>query len=389
VFTRHRLRLAASVGALATVMAAAAAQPARAAATVTWEQWLHLPGVFDLAGPRSDGRLVAAVHGKLTLIDPTGNVTDFAPQYAAPDGSESYIALSPGLRVDAARCSFARDDLFALDLRATVPGVLRVAADGSVSTLAVIPGASTLGGITFDTTGAFGHRLVVIGTAGQGRTEVATVDCAGNVNPVGVVATALEGGIAVAPPGFGPYAGQLIAANELDGNVYAVSSAGLLSAVAASGVPSGQDTGVESVGFYPVTSATAYVADRGTAGNPHPGTDSVLRLAGAALAAAGVRPGDLLAATEGGDTLVDVRCAGTCASTKVASGPAVAHGEGRLLLVAPGSVNGASGATTATPAVQADSSDHTHALIGTAAAAVVVLAGGVVLWMRRSRLNAT
>ncbi|HEY6377926.1 MAG TPA: hypothetical protein VI316_01975 [Candidatus Dormibacteraeota bacterium] len=368
---------------LLTAIATTASAAATAPSAAQWEKWLHLPGVFDLAGPRADGLLVAAAHSRLSLLSTSGFVTDFAPEYSAPDGSESYIAMSPGLTVVSAGCSFARDDVFALDLKGTPPGVARITAAGSVSRLATVAGASTLSGITFDTLGDFGHRLLVIGPSGSGHTAVEAIDCRGSVTPVGTVATSLEGGIAVAPRGFGRFAGQLIAANEVAGSVYAVSSVGQLQQVAASGVPAGGDIGVESVGFVPATGAVAaYVADRATPGNPHPGTDSVLRLGGAALAAGGVQPGELLVATEGGDTLVGVRYNGSCVATVLATGPPTAHGEGRLLIVA-APTTASAGVTTPGPDTQpaataAGSTGHTATAVTLSAVAVVLVSGATV-----------
>src|ERR1700694_1314841 len=74
------------------------------------------------------------------------------------------------------------------------------------------------------------------------------------------------------------------------------------------------------------------MADRATPGNPHPGTDTLLKLDGASLSAAGIGPGDLLAGTEGGATMVRVHCAAACASTVVVPIPTTAHGEGKLLI---------------------------------------------------------
>lgn len=309
---------------------------ASAATTVAqWEQWQHVPGVFDVAGPRSDGRLVVAAHEILSLMTATGVQTPYAPGYTAPDGSESYIAISPGLSLPGSGCSFPRDDVYALDLRTPTPGVQQVSPSGTVNELATLSGVSSLGGIAFDTEGDFGHRLLVIGGAGTGRTRVFGIDCTGVVTTIGTVATALEGGVAVAPRSFGAYGGQLIAPNELDGNLYAVSAAGALSRVVASGVPAGPDTGVESVGFVPPSGAdVAYMADRLTAGNPHPGTDSLLRLSATMLTQAGVHAGDALVGTEGGAIVVDVRCLGRCSATVAALGPTIAHGEGKLLVVA-------------------------------------------------------
>ena len=308
-----------------------------------WERWIHLPGVFDVAGPRGDGRLVAAVHGKLVLIAPSGATSDFASGYSAPDGSESYIAVSPGLAVDGAGCRFAKDEILALDLRGAPPGVARIAPGGAVTRLADVPGPSTLTGIALDTVGSFGHRLLVVGPTQPGRTQVSAVDCRGAVRPVAVVDAPLEGGVAVAPPTFGPYGGHLVAPDELDGTIYAVSPGGQLSLVAASGVAAGADIGVESAGFVPGSGTrVAYMADRGTPGNPHPGTDSVLRLTGSALAGS-ARPGDLLVGTEGAATVVRVRCAPTCEAGVAATGPATAHGEGRLLMIASASGGGSPG----------------------------------------------
>lgn len=299
-----------------------------------WEQWQHVPGVFDVAGPRSDGELVVAAHTTLSVMNPDGVLAPYARAYTTPDGSESYIAMSPGLTVAGSGCAFARDDVYALDLSASTPAITRVTAAGEVSRFASISGASTLSGIIFDTAGDFGHRLLVIGPSSSAQTSVFAIDCSGAVSTVGTVATALEGGIAVAPATFGAYGGQLIAANETDGTVYAVAASGVLSAVAASGLPAGGDIGVESVGFVPVSGATvAYMSDRLTPGNPHPGTDSLLRLRSEALTQAGVLPGDALVGTEGGATVVDIHCRAACSARVVALGPPTAHGEGKIVMV--------------------------------------------------------
>ena len=348
-----------------------------AATVAQWEQWQHVPGVFDVAGPRADGRLVVAAHTTLALMAVGGVQSSFAPTYAAPDGSESYIALSPGLSLPQSGCSFPRDGLYALDLRTSTPGVVTVSPSGDVSPLAAVSGVSSLGGITFDTIGRFRHRLVVIGSAGTGMTRVFAIDCNGVVSTVGTVSTALEGGVAVAPLTFGQFGGQLIAPNETNGNVYAVSASGVLSTVAASGVPAGGDIGVESAGFVPPTGASvAYMADRVTPGNPHPGTDSLLRLSASALNAAGIKPGDALVGTEGGATVVDIRCGSRCSARIVATGPAVAHGEGKLLVVP---------ATSAVPqprSVPAGPAAFVWVIVGLGAA-LLVAAGGVLLARRR------
>src|SRR5207302_11244656 len=62
---------------------------------------------------------------------------------------------------------------------------------------------------------------------------------------------------------------------------------------------------------------TTLFRSRGTANNPHPGTDTILRLAAADLVDQGVRDGDLLVAAEGGGVTIRVRCAATCTSTSV------------------------------------------------------------------------
>jgi hypothetical protein len=167
-----------------------------------------------------------------------------------------------------------------------------------------------------------------------------------------------------------------------------VSPAGQLSTVVASGVPAGGDIGVESVAFVPASGDyTAYYADRGTPNNPHPGTDNLLRLSGTRLSAAGAAAGDLLAATEGGATVVDVRCAAGCVSTVVATGPSPAHGEGRLLIVPGAGAQAASsseaGGATAGTASSESSGARTAVIVGGAGIAIVILAAAAVLWRRR------
>src|SRR6516162_7183408 len=109
--------------------------PRAAAATLTWQSGAHLPGVFDVVGPRSDGRLVVAANGGLYLLDAAGQTTRFAPTYSPPPGPEKYIAISPGLSDDNSSCAFARDAVAALDLTSSPPGITLIAPTGGVSHL--------------------------------------------------------------------------------------------------------------------------------------------------------------------------------------------------------------------------------------------------------------
>ena len=309
-----------------------------AATAPLWQPWQHLSGVFDLAGPRGDGRLVAAAAGRLFLVTRDGTITPFADGpngYHVASGPEAYIALSPGLHVSAASCDFVRDDIFVL--RPGKPlGITRVDPDGQATNFADITGVDSLNEIIFDTVGRFDHRLLVTGPHNQHSTVLA-VDCKGGIVPITDAAPPLEGGLAVAPSGFGTHGGELIAPDENSGVMLAISATGQSSVLAASGVAHGGDIGVESAAFVPPgfsAGGTAYVADRATANNPHPGTDTVLRLSSTELTAEVVREGDLLVVAEGGAVTIGVHCATTCTTTTIVPAATTAHIEGHLLLIA-------------------------------------------------------
>lgn len=313
--------LAACVGAVVALW------PLGVGAAPAWEQWRSVPGVFDLGGPRADGSLLVAGSGALYLLTPGGSLTSFAQ--SADPGAEAYLTVSAGIA--GAGCSFARDDTFILRLHAPI-GITRVGADGTGGSFANV-NMPSLNGIAFDTTGSFSHDLLVTGPV-NGKTEVAGIDCSGNVHVIAPAAPVVEGGIAVAPQSFGAFGGDLIAPDELSGVIWAIAPDGSAKQVVNSGLPKGQDIGVESLAFVPSGFSTrggyVFYSDRATANNPHPGTDHVLRLSSADLAAAGVQDGDLLAATEGGASMIDVRCGTACVVTTVVATPTTAHGEGHI-----------------------------------------------------------
>jgi hypothetical protein len=257
--------------------------------------------------------------------------------------------------VSSARCDFVRDETFLLRLHAPI-GINRVNVTGDQSGSFANLAADSLNGIAFDTTGAFDHRLLVSGVSG-GKTVIFAIDCTGAVQAITRSTPALEGGLAVAPSSFGSFGGALIAPDELSGNIYAIGATGDASLIAKPALPAGADIGVESVGFVPPglmgRGGAVYYSDRVSPNNPHPGTDSLLRLTSAQLAAAGVQDGDMLVAIEGGATLVALRCDTSCTVIPVVAAATKAHGEGHLaftMLPAPPSPTPSS--PTATPSRQ-------------------------------------
>lgn len=291
-----------------------------------WTTFVHARRPVDLAGPRADGSFVLAADGRLMTLTATGHVSPRAPAYRAPVGLEPYIALAP------ARTCFAPGAIFAIRLNAG-RGVTEVARSGRVRRLAAVSARGLINGIAFDTTGRFGHRLLLTVNAGA-RTSVLAVDCHGHVTTITTNAPRVEGGIAVAPGSFGRFAGDLIAPDEISGKLYAIAPGGASTLIAASGLAHGQDTGVESEAFMPAgTLRAVLVADRLTPGNHHPGDDVILRIGAPALTRAGVAPGDLLVVSEGGARTVAVRCrAAGCTVRHVADGPQRAHVEGHVVL---------------------------------------------------------
>jgi len=314
-----------------TVLASSVASAAPTAAK--WRAAVKLPGIVDVVGPRADGRLVLATHGGLFLMRPGGAPTPFArgaDGYAGSPG-EPYIALASGRQVPGAGCAFQRDAIFALDPDAS-PGIVRVDRTGRSSRFVDLPAGAFPTGIAFDTAGLFGYRLLVTSFA-AGTTTLSAFDCRGRVRVVATGAPHVEGGIAVAPRTFGRFGGTLIAPDELTGRIYAFGPRGRVSLVVDAGLPAGADIGAESVGFVPTRlgrRGAGYLADLGAPGAPTPGSDSLLVLAGADLARASLRPGELIVATEAGARTIAVRCTRRCTVRRVAEGPMVAHAEGHI-----------------------------------------------------------
>jgi hypothetical protein len=324
---RHRLAWLLAIA--AGVVAAACGSQAdgrtlrpRAPHAARWSTLVHAGRPLDVAGPLAGGSTVLAAAGRLFLLTAANRVEPYAPGYRSPGGEEPYIALSPG------GCFGART-VYALRLTGG-RGVVAIDPVGHVRRVAAIGAPGLIDGIAFDTTGGFAHRLLVTINAGA-RTTVDAIDCRGRVTTITGNAPRLEGGIAVAPRSFGRFAGDLIAPSETTGLIWAISPNGRSVLVGRSGLQHGGDIGVESEGFVPGGAHDALLADRFTPGNRHPGDNVVLRIRAGQLAAARVRPGDLLVATEGGALTDDVRCnARGCRVRLVATGPSVAHAEGHI-----------------------------------------------------------
>jgi hypothetical protein len=294
-----------------------------------WTDFARVRRPLDLAGPRANGSLVLAADARLWSLAPASAVVaPSAGGYRSPGGEEPYVALSPG------GC-YGNGVVYALRLTAG-RGVTAIGPGGSPRRFATLRLRGLIDGIAFDHTGRFGGRLLVTSNAGA-RTSVVAIDCRGAVTTITHQAPRLEGGIAVAPATFGRFAGDLIAPGETSGKVFAITPQGHSELVADSRLPHGKDIGVESEGFVPRDPhAAAFLADRLSHGNPHPGDDVVLRLTADELRAAGVRPGDLLVGTEGGALTDAIRCSrSSCRTRLVAQGPAIAHGEGHIAFARP------------------------------------------------------
>jgi hypothetical protein len=305
-----------------------------------WRQLLKVPGIVDVAGPRADGQLVLSTRNGLFLLRPGGAAQPFANGlggYTAGAG-EPYIALASGSRVwGVAGCSFELGDVFALDAGST-PGIVRVLPSGRVSRFLDFPSGAFPSGVAFDRFGRFGYRLLVTATfENNSKTTLYAIDCVGHPSVIAQGAPHLEGGIVVAPPSFGRFGGELIAADENSGRIYAFGRDGTVEPVADSGLAAGGDIGVEALGFVPSRvgrGAAAYFSDLGAPGSPTSGDDSLLVLRGQDLTRASLRGGELLAAMEGGGTTIAVRCGATCSVRRVADGLPATHGEGHLTFVA-------------------------------------------------------
>ncbi|HEV2309734.1 MAG TPA: hypothetical protein VGU73_04380 [Acidimicrobiia bacterium] len=304
-----------------------------------WATFRHVTQVVDLTARRADGSIVVAADGSLSLLHPDGTVTRFArgPQgYSTARGPEPYLTITTAQPVGGTTCTFPTDGIDAIQPGAH-PAVIAVDPSGRARRLAELPPGVAPNGIAYDTVGSFGHRLLVTAATNH-TTELFAIDCTGRATPITTTAPTVEGGMIVAPSAFGPFGGDLIAPDENRGLVWALDPGGAAHLVVDSGLRHGGDIGVESAGFVPPGFAAdwvAYLADRVSPGNPHPGTDHILRLTGAALLATGVRAGDLLVASEGGAATITVRCTPTCRARHVADGPPVSHGEGHLVVVPP------------------------------------------------------
>jgi hypothetical protein len=306
-----------------------------------WRPLVHAPGIVDVVGPRSDGRLVVSTRNGLFLLQPGGALEPFATGaggYAPPKAGEPYVALAFDRRLPASNCAFVRDDVFVLDTTSSSSaGVVRVRADGQAQRLLDLPKGAFPSGIAFDHTGRFGYRLLVTGLFGDKTTTLYAIDCAGKSTVLAHDAPRVEGGIVVAPPSFGRFAGDLIGADERSGTILAFGPSGKVRTVAKPPVKAGGDIGVEGLGFVPGTLGprrAGYVADLGAPGSPTTGSDALLVLRGQDLARAGLRPAELVAITEAGAVTVAVRCAPRCTVRRVALGPVVAHGEGHIAFAA-------------------------------------------------------
>jgi Tol biopolymer transport system component len=190
------------------------------------------PVVFATTGKKPVGLAVTASQvlymewnsDKIKQISSNGTTSTFASLPTTGLSIERYVAVSPGVG------GFPPGDVFA-----TVgQNIYQVTPDGLTVTLcANIPELSTgETGITFDTVGTFGNKMILTNRIGP----VWTIDWNSSTNSCGVAqqigdfGAQVEGPM-VAPLAFVPFGGQLLAGNEFQNAIFAMSSTGTVTQV--------------------------------------------------------------------------------------------------------------------------------------------------------------
>src|ERR1700756_3458846 len=150
----------------------------------------------------------------IDTIDCQGNVTLLATLPGIGDCREEYVTIAP---YQSANAGFVPGDIFV-----TQGSTVYKVTGGIVTAFTVLPNcAEDHTGITFDHVGTFGYNMIV--TCENGR--VWQVDGTGSPTFITDAATHLEGP-AIPPLSFGPFGGQILAADEFSGSVHAIDNAG-------------------------------------------------------------------------------------------------------------------------------------------------------------------
>ena len=193
---------------------------------------LTLTGMFYAANPTPFATLegpngVAAIptvvlatqqlSQNLSAIDCQGNVTTVATiPGAVGTPVEKYLAVAP---IQSTAAGFTPRDVF------ITQGTDIFKFSGGIVTPFATLGCpfSTHSSLTFDHVGTFGFKMIVTCENGP----VWKVDGAGTVTPIAIVVSGgSTEGPAVVPLSFGPFGGQILVADDVNGQVHAIKNDG-------------------------------------------------------------------------------------------------------------------------------------------------------------------
>src|SRR6476646_1650469 len=159
------------------------------------------------------------VNIRMLNCDGTTSVYATIPSDFQNNCYEKYMAIAPLSSASATPAPFTPRDLFVTD-----GNKIWKVTPGNATLFANILGCSVdHSGITLDHTGNFGYNMIV--TCENGG--VWKVDGNGNRTPIASLPGEAEGP-GVAPLSFGPYGGQILVADEANGQVHAISNTGVV-----------------------------------------------------------------------------------------------------------------------------------------------------------------
>ena len=119
--------LAGVLTAIALAACGGSAAPPGAPPPATWAALRHLPGVVDLAGPRTDESFLVAAAGRLFVLGRDGTLRPFARGsggYQTAMGTEPYLVLASAYPDRGKACSFGKNMAFAIEPGARPCGLI-------------------------------------------------------------------------------------------------------------------------------------------------------------------------------------------------------------------------------------------------------------------------